>query len=270
MKRFVIGRDWASWEQATREQEELLPAPDADLVASPLAIYDAEPFAAWWARIEQLWGGRPFPDAVLDALVNGGEFWKHCLRGDDFILEVAYRAYLYRHHRLNATPPPNASAAYRFRNATRLIERYAPLAAAPLGFRYPHHSRAAGFGLKWYAAAPSSLNRLWKHLTARNGTDEALLQIYQARQLVGFRLDFPDESTAGTADTAADSAAADAAAGADAAAAAGGADACRALRLLMSLPPPTASLQLDSVAPSHVFKRRALARPTQPARHRWT
>ena len=96
------------------------------------------------------------------------------------------------------------------------------------------------------------------------------MQIYQARQLVGFRLDFPDESAAGTADTAADSAAADAAAGADAAAAAGGADACRALRLLMSLPPPTASLQLDSVAPSHVFKRRALARPTQPARRRWT
>ena len=87
--RFAIGRDWALWENVTREAE-LLPAPDADLSTDSLVAYDAAPFGAYWARIEQL-GGKPFLDSLVDALVASGELWKHCLRGDLFQLQARAR-----------------------------------------------------------------------------------------------------------------------------------------------------------------------------------
>ena len=92
--RFAVGRDWAAWENVTRWAR-LLPAPDADFAAEPLLVYEAHAFDGFWRTVERAWRGRPFVEALLDAMVSGGGLWKHCLRGDVYFLEVSFRAFLF-------------------------------------------------------------------------------------------------------------------------------------------------------------------------------
>lgn len=267
---FAVGRDWNSWENVTREAE-LLPAPDADLLGEPLSIFDREAFEAFWQRVEANYAPLPFVEAVVHALVAGGELWKHCLRGDMMILKLSYSSFVWQQRRRGScarassrrlahqastrgrrlengsgrdlseveTCQPKWLSNFRFRNATRLILRHLPAAAEPIGFFYPGTaSQVAPFARWWYHAAPQGLARLWSYLHLP-GSHTAVNAIYNASQLVSFRHDFAAPDATG---------------------------ACEALRLISALPSPLAALQLDSVSPAHLFTscKNALPHPGLP------
>ena len=177
--RMAIGRDWAAWEEASRE---MLPAPDADVADDPLLVIEAESFGALWSEVEAFWRA-PLAEASLVALTTPSSLYKHCVRGDVFFLEVLYRAYLHRHrrhphhaHHADADAgPPGAAAGrrYHFRNATALIEAALPAAARPRGYHYRHAADAtlpSGVDTgRWYHPGPSGFSRLWLHATVADG-----------------------------------------------------------------------------------------------------
>ncbi|KAL1511095.1 hypothetical protein AB1Y20_005917 [Prymnesium parvum] len=225
--RFAIGRDWAMWENLTR-QAHLLPAPDADLAADPLLVFDAAAFGAYWRAVERAWGGRPLADALLDAMVARGSLWKHCLRGDVFFLELSYRSFLYHHFE------PNGSV--RFHNATRLIRHAFPPAARPLGHAYPPAPR--GFGQRWFHAAPAGVSRLWYHFGS-NGSESGIEAFYRTSPRPAFRYDFSEFHEGGAQGGAARSIRED----------------CEVLRLIARLPDASAaSLQVDSLSPGEALR----------------
>ena len=137
-----------------------------------------------------------------------------------------------------AWPPPRLPGArvgpgpgtgrYKFRNATRLIDRFLPAAAEPIGFFYPKSVACTlgpdNFTRWWYHAAPSGIGRLWHHLYV-DGSHAALGSLYRAVPLPSFRVDFPQERR----------------------------DGCAMIKLLRSLPEPAALLQLGSLTPSYLF-----------------
>ena len=190
--RMAIGRDWASWEQAS---ELLLPAPDADVADDAMLVLDAKPFHEMVHTIETHWRA-PLAEAVLLALTTPGTLYKHCVRGDVFFLELTYRSYLFhRRHRPSSHKDTNPIT---FLNATARIEAHLPVAALPVGYAYRSSTPLPEVTRNWYHASPSGYSRLWLHVKGgnepRNGHDEetALRELYTRAPgpLVAFRHDF--------------------------------------------------------------------------------
>ena len=269
--RMAIGRDWRAWEEVVAAAE-LLPSPDADLSDDPLLVLEAGAFAELWNRVEAHWRA-PFADAVVLSLTTPAALYKHCVRGDVLFLELLYRSYLFKFRRAHAdgahadgahADVAHADGAHtnggrdngahddgqprvHFRNATALLERAWPLAARPLGVAFRPAVLPSAADGRWFHAAPSGLARAWLHLDGTRASREALSALHLGALVMQHAAkhapQHPAQHVARLSPLVA--------ARVDLAEA----NSCSAIELLLSLPPPAASLSLGSHAPSKLWQQ---------------
>jgi len=153
-----VTSDWSTWERLT---EDVLPAPDTQLMDYMAFFYSRRGFASYRATVEGMWQ-RPFLDSVLSGLDR-----MPVCDSDAFWLEASYSSFLYKHERKH----------HQFVNSTRLVTQY-----------FTPSLTATSERVKRVGFLPNGFGLLWWYLD--NGTFDAFRSLYTDHPLAHFRMDW--------------------------------------------------------------------------------
>ena len=148
--RMAIGRDWASWEQAS---ELLPPAPDADVADDAMLVLDAKPFPRWFTP-SKLIGEHPW----LKRYCLHSRHPEPCTSiayAETSFLELTYRSYLFH---VGIGPLSQGYQPDYLPECDCSDQAHLPVAAPPVGWPIDH-PRHCLRSHNWYHASPSGYSR---------------------------------------------------------------------------------------------------------------